>query len=99
LVDPKGGATKTEIPQRRRRGGADRTRRDSGRKVLDPAGSASGAFTFANDVKAEPVDYRLFQGSVGGDNSGDWFLRPDLVVTPKPKPPEPKEPPRCRDVM
>src|SRR5262249_35848448 len=42
-------------------------------QVLDPAHSAPGAFTLANDVEAGPFDYRVFQGGVGGENPGAWF--------------------------
>jgi outer membrane autotransporter protein len=93
LVDPKGGATKTEILNA---GGEGALTEGDGIlvvQVLDPAGSASGTLTLANDVEAGPFDHRLFQGGVGSDNPGDWFLRSDFVVTPKPEPPEPTEPP------
>jgi autotransporter family porin len=66
LVDPKGGTTRTEILNA---GGEGALTEGDGIlvvQVLDPARSASGAFTLANDVAARPFDYRLFQGGGGG---------------------------------
>jgi autotransporter family porin len=61
-------------------------------QVLDSARSADGAFKLGNrELRAGDFDYRLFHGGVNGSNPGDWFLRDEIVVPPRPPvvPPEP----------
>jgi outer membrane autotransporter protein len=72
-------------------------------EVLDPAGSAAGAFVGA--AEAGPYEYLLFRGGAVSGSEGDWFLRNTLqpptpgggpAPGPTPDPPAPPGTPRYR---
>ena len=75
-------------------GGAGATTVDNGImvvQVLDPAHSATGAFSLSGRAVAGPYEYQLFQGGQQ-TTDGNWYLRTELEPTP-PTPPNPPTPP------
>ena len=61
-------------------------------QVLNPARSASGAFSLNGGfITAGAFDYVLFKGGASPGSQGNWYLRNTLVapVTPDVPPPEP----------
>ena len=87
-----GGATSMAI---RNAGGAGALTVGDGilvAEVLNPARSASGAFSLNGGfITAGAFDYVLFKGGASPGSQGNWYLRNTLVAPPTPDvpPPEP----------
>ncbi|MDR0806210.1 MAG: autotransporter outer membrane beta-barrel domain-containing protein [Enterobacteriaceae bacterium] len=57
---------------------------DNGIKVvqIDGATLNSELFKLGNEVSIGQYDYYLFEGSVDGSDSNDWYLRSEVVIKP-----------------
>ena len=68
-------------------------------EVLNPARSASGAFSLqGGSITAGAFDYFLFKGGGSPGSQGNWYLRNTLVAPPiTPIPPTPRRRPARRD--
>ena len=63
-------------------------------QVLDPARSASGAFTLpGGSISAGAFDYVLFKGGATSGTQGNWYLRSTLVAPTDPGVPTPEPAP------
>jgi outer membrane autotransporter protein len=73
-------------------GGSGAATFGNGILLIQVDGLSSGIFTLEDRVAAGAYEYNLFQGGVGTDPNGNWYLRTD-AATPEPSAPPPTEPP------